>query len=109
MPLDGIASHQAFTEFGHEKQASEMLAITPEAEGRAPFLEAGAEILRAIDRVQQRYVAAAWRVRGIEAFLADKGQIRDAGNQKILHQALDIDIRCGDGAAIRLPGDIAAA
>ena len=86
-----------------------MPPFLPEPEGHPPLLEARAEILRPIDRVEQGEIARPARHGGIEALLAHEIDIGQAFDDEVPDQLLDEDIRRRDGAAVGLPGHVATA
>lgn len=106
MLFDPVARHEPLAQFRHQQQTADMLAIAPEAEGSAPFLETGTEILRAIDRIEQRDSAAGDGLGRVEAFLPDERQSRYPALEKAANKSLHKDVSRCNGTAIGLPGYI---
>ena len=104
-----IAAHHAIPQFGHHQQAARMFVAAPDGEGSAPFLEARAEILRAVDRVEHRAPLPGDRSAGPPAFLADEGQIVQVPAKQPRYALFQIDVGGRDRAAVRLPHDVVAA
>lgn len=78
----------------------------PYRQRSSPFLEARAEILGPVDRVQNRDPAIMARRARFPRFLAYEGQPRQARGQKIADQRFQMDIGSGNRAVVRFPGDV---
>lgn len=85
-----------------------MAPCPPDRKRCPPFLETGAEILRAIDRIEHSHPFRVPGLPGAPAFLADEGQAGQALAQQIGDCRLEESVRRRHRAAIRLPGHIIA-
>ena len=85
-----------------------MLSVTPQAQRYAPFLQAGAEILGAVDRVENRDPPVARRFRSLvrKAFLADQAEARQALAEPVGQSPFQKQVGLRDGTAVRFPTDV---
>lgn len=101
-----IPRDQALAEFRHHQQAALMDAAFPDAERHAPFFQATAEILRAIDRIKQHQIAVLGGRLEVEALLPHEGHLGQVGLEMGLDQAFHIPVGLRDRTAIRLVSNV---
>lgn len=106
MARQAVAADQTLTQFRKVEQAAKVTAAVPKAQGDAPFLQSAAEVLGAVDRVEKRQVALLeHRLAGV-GFLGDEIQARQRCLEMGTHEALEVQVRCGDRAAVLLDAHV---
>lgn len=107
-----VARHQMFAEFGHVEKAAHVFGPLPYAQRDPPLLEARAEILSSIYRIENG--DPAFRIAGIcgfcvIAFFTKNNQAWDCLREKGGNFLFQKDISLGYRAAIFFPFDIKSA
>lgn len=101
-----VAGEHGFTELRHQQHAAPMASASPDRQGGAPFLQARAEIFRAINRIEDGNPLLAGQLLSSPALLSDQSQAGNGSLQQRPDFTLQEYICCRDRASIHLPDNI---